>query len=175
MNGKKGFILGFAVCMIVMSAGFAIAVTQYFMNMTISIEKKPSNFIPVTNSLMISSSGGWGGGSFGKVNTTNSIISLPQLEDNATISIREFRISNMNDKYNYSVYYTLGDIPEGSEVKILTKEGDVFDPVGRVEWIQDTAMNIPKGKTVYFWISITDIGMNDGVSKFTMNLTAMQG
>jgi hypothetical protein len=174
MNGKKGFILGFAVCMIIMSAGFAIAITQYFMNMTISIEKKPSNYIPDTNSLILTSLGGWGGGSFGKVNTTESGVTLPVLQDNETVSIREFQITNMNNKYNYTVSYTLSDIPEGSEVIILTKTGDIYDPTGRAEWKQDVPMRVSSGRTVYFWISITDIGMNDGTSKFMMNLTAIQ-
>jgi len=174
MNSKKSFMLGTIVGLLVFS-GVAYAYTTYFMKIYLSVEKKPSTFIPKENSLIVTSTGGWSAGSFIVSNPeVGAEVMLNPFQDNETISTREFGITNMNHKYNYSVMYSLYEIPDGTKISVVSKMNDPWNVEGRSTWVQGNEIKIVEGQTLYFWVSVTDVEMNEGIYKFVMDLYAVQ-
>jgi hypothetical protein len=136
------------------------------MNLTVNIEKKPSNYIPDTNSVILAGSNDVGA-SFNKSNSTVMAINLPPFQDNETTVFRRCSISNMNDKYNYTVGYELGAIPEGLNV-VITYTTDPYTQVGRIVWTEGATLFLPRAQTYDIFITVTDVGLEEGIHSFSI-------
>ena len=164
MNNKQSFLLGFMLCMILIGSG-VFAVVQYYSNIPITIEKKPSNYVPVENKVYIN------GGTMNKVSTAggNGII-LEPLQNNETVRTKLITIGNNEDR-DITLVWNKSDLPEGLEL-VITWCINPFNPE-RTVWEEGSELKISTMQGVTAYITVTDIGLAEGTYVFKVLFTSI--
>lgn len=166
MTNSKSFILGFALCLILVGAGVG-ATVFYYLNIKVGGTKMPSTYTPQELSVFVAEIAGMSG-KFNKDSTAELVVSLPPLQENNTIVTKEYHIQNMESNPVVVTFDSLTGVPDGAVVTIVCKMTDPWNAEGRLPYTVGSTKTIINGDTFYFWIQLEDQGMDEGNYNFTL-------
>jgi hypothetical protein len=149
--------------MILMVSG-VYAVTQYYVNMTVTGEKKAPDYIAPFIDVGIA------GSALGaNVNQQGVDIILPQFDGNATTVVKEISMSNSGkSKGNYTVVWGASEVPDDAEVSI-TWCINPYNPE-RTVWNEGEGLTLVNNyQTVWAYITVKDVGLPVGTYSFKLN------
>jgi hypothetical protein len=160
----KSFTIGFALCLILMSSG-VYAITQYYLRMPITIEKKPPDYVADIIDVLVN-----GAEMQKNIEIQGSGITLPIFAGNVTTVTKVIFISNMED-ITHTIAWSVTGVPEGANVTITRAHGIYDDPSVRKIWKAGEPITLPPrvdGASFSAWITVTDVGLEAGTYQFML-------